>query len=106
MHDLREMVKSRHGEKCADREACILLAKEGDEMTTLFRGYGGQIAVLLLDLVVREPRAVRDLLPVMCATFMAKPENALIVDSLLHNGGEGLKMAVDVLLESLGKKEE
>ena len=106
VHDLREMVDSRHGEGCADGEACILLAREGDAVTTFFNGSGGLIATLLLNLVIREDKGVRDFLPMMCATFMAKPENALLVGSLLHNGGEGLKMAVDVLMESLGKKEE
>ena len=106
VHDLRAMVKSRQGEGCADGEACILLAKEGDEVTTFLKGCGGQIAKLLLNLVISEDGAVRNFLPLMCATFMAKPENALLVVSLLHNGGEGLKRAVDVLMESSGKKEE
>lgn len=106
VHDLREMVKSRHGEGCAEGEACVLLAKEGAEVTTFFNGSGGLIALLLLNLVISEDKSVRDFLPLMCATFMAKPENALLVASLLHNGGEGLKKAVDVLMEFSGKKEE
>lgn len=105
VHDLREMVKSRQGEPVAEGAACVVLAKEGDEVTSVVRGKGAHIATLLMNFVISEDEQVQGLLPLVCALFMLSPLNALRVRNLLKDGAKGLLEAVDGVKKE-GKKGE
>lgn len=104
VHDLREMVNSRHEEPVVEGTACVVLAKEGSEVTSVVRGKGAHIAALLMNFAISEDEHVQAFLPLVCALFMLNPLNAVRVRSLLKDGGKGLLEAVDAV-EKEGKKE-
>lgn len=105
VHDLREMVISRHEEPVAEGTACVVLAKEGNEVTSVVRGKGAHVAKLLMNFVISEDEPVQGLSPLVCALFMLNPLNAVRVRSLLKDGAKGLREAFDAI-EKEGKKGE
>lgn len=105
VHDLREMVKSRHEEPVVEGTACVVLAKEGNAVTSVIRGKGAHVASLLMNFVIDENENVQGLLPLVCALFMLNPLNAVRVHSLLKDGAKGLLEAIDAV-EKEGKKGE
>lgn len=98
IRDIMEMIDAREDEKRLAGTACVVLAKDGTNVTRYMSGHGAHIATLLLSLVTEEDDALNAYLPLVCAMFMFKPENKAIVEELLANDAVGLKSAADLVV--------
>lgn len=107
VRDIMDMVNGNSKDGIAEGTACIVLAKDGEDVMSYYDGTAAHLGMLLIKfLALAEQKEIGRIMPYVCAMYLYSDEwNAAFVESLLKDDGKELRRYLSSMITIVEKGE-